>query len=116
MASVEALVLDAAPLLTQAPIAGIAQRYYIPPTVFAELRDARAREYVERLRSTGQIDLEVREPGAEAMHKGASLLTVMSFSRLTGDYAVLSQPDLHVLALTYALEVCLLYTSPSPRD
>lgn len=105
MASVEALVLDAAPLLTQAPIAGIAQRYYIPPTVFAELRDARAREYVERLRSTGQIDLEVREPGAEAMHKGASLLTVMSFSRLTGDYAVLSQPDLHVLALTYALEV-----------
>ena len=97
-AAVEALVLDAAPLLTQADIPRVAHKCFIPPTVLAELRDVRAREFLERLRMTGQIDLEVREPGAEAMHR------VVHFSKLTGDYAVLSQPDLHVLALTYALE------------
>lgn len=96
--AVEALVLDAAPLLTQADIPRVAHKCYIPPTVLAELRDVRAREFLERLRMTGQIDLEVREPGAEAMR------SVVHFSKLTGDYAVLSQPDLHVLALTYALE------------
>lgn len=96
---IEKLVLDAAPLLTQARIAGLAEKYYIPPSVLAELRDVRAREYLESLHSTGQIQLEVREPSAEAMRK------VIDFSKQTGDYAVLSQPDLHVLALTYALEV-----------
>ena len=65
----------------------------------AELRDARARDYLHTLHTTGQIDLEVREPGAEA------LKMVMEFAKQTGDYAVLSKPDLHVLALTYALEV-----------
>ena len=65
-----ALVLDAAPLLAQARIAGLADKYYIPASVLAELRDARARAYLEQLQTTGQIQLEVREPGAAAMQKG----------------------------------------------
>ena len=104
---IQKLVLDAAPLLTQAKIAGLAEKYFIPPTVLAELRDVRAREYLEHLHTTGQIDLEVREPGAEAMRKSTSPPShpVIDFAKQTGDYAVLSAPDMHVLALTYALEV-----------
>ena len=30
---------------------------------------------------------------------------VSSFSKLTGDYSVLSSPDMGILALTYSLEV-----------
>ncbi|WFD43026.1 20S-pre-rRNA D-site endonuclease nob1 [Malassezia psittaci] len=96
---IQKLVLDAAPLLTQAKISGLAENYYISPSVLAEIRDVRAREYLEHLHTTNQIRLEVREPGAEAMQK------VIDFAKQTGDYAVLSSADLHVLALTYAIEV-----------
>ncbi|PKI83638.1 Nob1p [Malassezia vespertilionis] len=96
---IKALVLDAAPLLTQARIAGLANKYYIPPSVLAELRDVRARDYLQHLQATGQIELEVRAPGAEALR------CAIDFAKQTGDYAVLSAPDVHVLALTYALEV-----------
>lgn len=67
---IQSLVLDAAPLLTQARIAGLADKYYIPPSVLAELRDVRAREYLENLHATGQVDLHVREPSAAALAKG----------------------------------------------
>ncbi|WFD22345.1 20S-pre-rRNA D-site endonuclease nob1 [Malassezia equina] len=96
---IQSLVLDAAPLLTQARIAGLADKYFIPPSVLAELRDVRAREYLETLHATGQVDLHVREPSA------AALAQVVAFAKQTGDYAVLSPADLHVLALTYALEI-----------
>ena len=66
---IQSLVLDAAPLLVQARITGLADKYYIPPSVVAELRDARARDYLHTLHTTGQIDLEVREPGAQAKKK-----------------------------------------------
>lgn len=103
---IRALILDAAPLLTQSKIAGLAEKYYIAPSVLAELRDVRAREFLEHLHTTGQIDLEVREPGAEAMRKSTCLSNaVIHFAKQTGDYAVLSPADMHVLALTYALEV-----------
>ena len=68
---IKSLVLDAAHLLVQARLAGMAEKFYIPPSVLAELRDVRAREYLERLHTTGQIDLEVREPGAESKQRGA---------------------------------------------
>ncbi|WFC98932.1 20S-pre-rRNA D-site endonuclease nob1 [Malassezia yamatoensis] len=96
---IQKLILDAAPLLTQAKISGLADNYYISPSVLAEIRDVRAREYLEHLHTTNQIQLEVREPGAEAMQK------IIDFAKQTGDYAVLSSADLHVLALTYAIEV-----------
>lgn len=44
-------------------------------------------------------EVEVREPDA------ASLAKVIAFAKATGDYSVLSQPDLHVLALTFQYEV-----------
>lgn len=69
---IQSLVLDAAPLLTQARIAGLAEKYFIPQSVLAELRDVRAREYLENLHATGQVDLHVREPSAAALAKGTS--------------------------------------------
>ncbi|CAD6888367.1 unnamed protein product [Tilletia controversa] len=95
---IDALVLDAAPLLTQQPLRGLAAKFYLPPLVLAELKDKRARDHLEFMRGSGQIDLEVREPGALALSK------VIAFAKQTGDYAVLSAPDLQVLALTYAVE------------
>ncbi|KAL9933186.1 hypothetical protein V8E36_007904 [Tilletia maclaganii] len=97
--NIDSLVLDAAPLLTQQSLRGLAKKFYLPPLVLAELKDKRAREHLEFLRTSGQIELEVREPGPLALSK------VIAFAKLTGDYTVLSAPDLQVLALTYAIEV-----------
>lgn len=94
---IDELVLDAGPLVTQQPLQGLATKFYIPPAVVAELRDHNAKEHLERLRSTS--DVQVREPGPEAV------IAVINFAKKTGDYSVLSRPDLSVLALTYALEV-----------
>ncbi|KAE8224865.1 hypothetical protein CF319_g2314 [Tilletia indica] len=95
---IDTLVLDAAPLLTQQPLRGLARKFYLPPLVLAELKDKRARDHLEFMQNSGQIDLEVREPGALALSKA------IAFAKLTGDYAVLSAPDLQVLALAYAVE------------
>lgn len=119
---IDELVLDAGPLVTQQPLAGLAKKIYIPPAVVAELRDKRARDHLEWLQQTARAststsissggsgdggapgadqgyEVEIREPGPEAT------VAVMNFAKKTGDYAVLSRPDLSVLALTYALEV-----------
>lgn len=95
---IEQLVLDAAPLLAQLPLRGMAKKYYIPPSVLSELKDKKAREHLEFLKIAG-LDLEVREAGPEALAR------VIAFAKQTGDYAVLSRPDLAVLALACALEV-----------
>lgn len=95
---IDELVLDAGPLLAQLPLRGLAKKYYIPPSVMAELKDKRAREHLEFLKISG-LDFEVREAGAEA------LAAVIAFAKQTGDYSVLSRPDLSVLALAYAVEV-----------
>lgn len=67
---IKALILDAGPLLSQAPLRGLANKYYIPPQVLTELKDKRARDHLEFLRMSGQVDLAVREAGPEAMTKG----------------------------------------------
>ena len=54
---IQSLVLDAAPLLVQARIAGLADKYYIPPSVVAELRDARARDYLHTLHTVSYTHL-----------------------------------------------------------
>jgi RNA-binding protein NOB1 len=92
------LVLDAGPLLAQLPLRGLAKKYYVPPSVMLELKDKHARDHLEFLKIAG-MDLEVREAGPEALAR------VIEFAKQTGDYAVLSRPDLSVLALAYALEV-----------
>ncbi len=93
------LVLDASPLLTQAPIHTLhAQTVYIPPSVVAELKDPKARAHLQRLRELHGVRVSVVEPSPH------SLVKVIAFAKQTGDYAVLSAPDLAVLALTYGLE------------
>lgn len=94
---IDALVLDAGPLVTRTSLTGLAKRYYVPASVVAELRDVRAREHFEWLQRT--MNVEIRDAGPEA------LLGVTKFAKKTGDYAVLSRPDMSVLALTYALEL-----------
>jgi RNA-binding protein NOB1 len=97
---IEELVLDAGPLLTQQKLRGLAKKYYITSNVVAELRDKRARDHFDWLRSEagGALDIEICDPSPE------SKLAVIAFAKQTGDYSVLSLPDLSVLALTYALE------------
>ncbi|CDZ98705.1 Predicted RNA-binding protein Nob1p involved in 26S proteasome assembly [Phaffia rhodozyma] len=93
------LILDAAPLLTQFPLRGLASKYIIAPQVLAEIRDKRAREHFERLGLLEGVEIEVRDVDL------VSLAKVTAFAKQTGDYAVLSHTDLCVLALTYAVEV-----------
>ncbi|PWN37441.1 uncharacterized protein FA14DRAFT_159495 [Meira miltonrushii] len=101
---IDELILDAGPLVTQQRLVGLAKKFYVPSAVVAELRDKQARDHFQRLQDQsnagqGGFTVEIREPSAEAK------MAVMGFAKQTGDYAVLSQPDLSVLALTYALEV-----------
>ncbi|KAI0053729.1 hypothetical protein FA95DRAFT_1481220 [Auriscalpium vulgare] len=104
MASVEplkyackTLVLDAGPLLSLSPLRGLAETYVTVPQVLDELRDKRAREHFEQLALTTGVHVKIQSPDA------ASLAHVIQFAKKTGDYSVLSHPDLCVLALTYAL-------------
>ncbi|TRM68187.1 Nin one binding Zn-ribbon like-domain-containing protein [Schizophyllum amplum] len=91
------LVLDAGPLLSLSPIRGLAETYYTVPQVLEELRDPRARQHFEQLGLSAGVKVEVRAPDA------ASLAEVIAWAKKTGDYSVLSQADLCVIALTYAL-------------
>ncbi|TIB61063.1 hypothetical protein E3P78_02917 [Wallemia ichthyophaga] len=95
---IKRLVLDAAPLLTQAPIRGMAQEFYTTPHVIQELRDEKSKKHLEMLEIQG-VHINVQQPDPISYAK------VSSFSKLTGDYSVLSGPDMGILALTYALEV-----------
>ncbi|KAF9464885.1 Nin one binding Zn-ribbon like-domain-containing protein [Collybia nuda] len=91
------LVLDAGPLLSLSPLRGLAETYLTVPQVLAELKDKRAREHFERLGLISGVKIEVRTPDA------ASLAHVIQWAKKTGDYSVLSHPDLCVLALTHLL-------------
>ncbi|KAG5654622.1 hypothetical protein H0H81_011597 [Sphagnurus paluster] len=91
------LVLDAGPLLSLSPLRGIAETYVTVPQVLAELKDKRAREHFEQLGLISGVNVRVQSPDA------ASLAHVIQWAKKTGDYSVLSHPDLCVLALTYAL-------------
>ncbi|KAJ7068564.1 Nin one binding Zn-ribbon like-domain-containing protein [Mycena amicta] len=91
------LVLDAGPLLSLSPLRGLAKTYYTVPQVLAELKDKRARDHFEQLGLTAGVNVEIVAPDQ------ASLAAVIRTAKKTGDYSVLSHPDLCVLALTYAL-------------
>lgn len=92
------LILDAGPLLSLTPLRHLAETYHTTPAVLAELRDPKAREHWDRLALTG-VDVKVEQPQPEAMARA------MAFARKTGDYAVLSQTDLGVVALTLQYEL-----------
>ncbi|KAG6842037.1 hypothetical protein C0991_003563 [Blastosporella zonata] len=91
------LVLDAGPLLSLSPLRGLAETYITVPQVLTELKDKRARDHFEQLGLLSGVNVKVQSPDA------ASLAHVIQWAKKTGDYSVLSHPDLCVLALTYAL-------------
>ena len=110
------LVLDAGPLLSLSPLRGLAEKYITTPQVLAELRDPRAREHFEKLGLMSGVKIEVRSPTPASLTQGVLSSSrckrrgltedgrpVIQWSKKTGDYSVLSHPDLCVLALTHTL-------------
>jgi RNA-binding protein NOB1 len=107
-------VLDAGPLLSLSSLQGLAEAYLTVPEVLTELKDKRAREHFERLGLVSGVNVQVKTADAASLAHGVSsqllacysitaCFIVISWAKKTGDYAVLSHPDLCVLALTYML-------------
>ncbi|KAI4196590.1 MAG: hypothetical protein LQ350_006462 [Teloschistes chrysophthalmus] len=94
------MVLDAGPMLrNDPPISSLlakADRLVTVPAVISEIRDATARSRVE---ATWKPFLDIVSPSSQ------SLKIVSDVARKTGDLAILSRPDLDILALTYELEL-----------
>ncbi|KAK4219778.1 RNA-binding protein NOB1 [Rhypophila decipiens] len=97
---VHSLVLDANAIIQNDPTVSTllaqAEELYTIPAVISEIRDEATRS---RLQTTLQPFLKIRTPRPE------SVQFITSFARRTGDLQVLSKPDIHLLALTYDLEV-----------
>ncbi|GAB1314497.1 20S-pre-rRNA D-site endonuclease nob1 [Madurella fahalii] len=97
---VHSLVLDANAIIKNDPtistLLAQAEELYTIPAVVSEIRDEATRS---RFQTTLSPFLKIRNPRPE------SVQFVTTFARRTGDLQVLSKPDLHLLALTYDLEV-----------
>ncbi|CUM50678.1 unnamed protein product [Debaryomyces tyrocola] len=93
---IKTLVFDAGPLITQSAssLQQHAYNYYTTPGVHSELKDDNVRQQL----LIWDDKLQVRQPKPQYIQK------VVSFAKLTGDYAVLSTNDLHIIALAYELE------------
>ncbi|QOU20807.1 hypothetical protein BRETT_000521 [Brettanomyces bruxellensis] len=93
---VDTLILDAGPLITQPAVRlqQLAFHFFTTPGVYHELRDENVRSKLPLWTDK----LKVRQP------RPSSIKAVSDFAKLTGDYAVLSMNDVHLLALTYELE------------
>lgn len=96
---VHTIVLDAGPIIKNEPSISslLAEAEYLvtTPAVISEIRDATTRSRVETMLLPF---LTLRNP------KPASCEIVANFAKKTGDLAVLSRPDLEILALAYELE------------
>ncbi|KAK3942545.1 RNA-binding protein NOB1 [Diplogelasinospora grovesii] len=97
---VHSLVIDANAIIKNDPslstLIAQAEELYTIPAVVSEIRDEATRT---RFQTTWSPFLKLRNPRPE------SVKFVTDFARRTGDLQVLSRPDLHLLALTYDLEV-----------
>ncbi|KAM5341179.1 hypothetical protein ACJ41O_015288 [Fusarium nematophilum] len=96
---IHSLVLDTGPLIKNDPPANTlrakAEQLYTLPCIVSEIRDAATRSRVE---TTLLPFVTLRSPKPE------SVKVIRDFARRTGDLAVLSRPDIEVLALGYELE------------
>lgn len=96
---IHSLVLDTGPLIKNDPPASVllarAEKLYTLPNIISEIRDAATRARVE---TTLLPFVTLRSPRPE------SLKFIADFAKKTGDYGVLSRPDMEVLALGYELE------------
>lgn len=96
---VHTIVLDAGPIIKNDPSVSSllqkADRLITVPSVLSEIKDPSARSRVQALLLPFLI---IRAPSAEG------LKIVTDFARKTGDLAVLSRPDIQVIALAYDIE------------
>ncbi|KAI9807239.1 MAG: hypothetical protein M1825_005957 [Sarcosagium campestre] len=96
---VHTLVLDAGPIIRNEPVTSSllthAENLITVPSVIREIRDVATRS---RLETSLLPFLTLRTP------KSNSLRVVADFARKSGDYEVLSAPDLQILALAYEIE------------
>lgn len=94
---IQNLILDAGPLITQpaSQLQQLADSFFTTPGVYNELKDETVRNQLIVWGDT----LKVRHP------KKASIDAVVHFAKLTGDSTVLSQNDLHIIALAYEIDV-----------
>ncbi|KAF2096091.1 D-site 20S pre-rRNA nuclease [Rhizodiscina lignyota] len=96
---VHTIVLDAGPIIKNEPTVSSlllkAEKLVTTPAVITEIKDEATRSRVE---TTLIPFLELRNPRPE------SIQFVQDFARRTGDLAVLSRPDIQILALAYELE------------
>lgn len=97
---IHSLVLDTGPLIKGDPaistLVAQAEELYTIPAVLDEIRDEQTRS---RINTTLLPFLKLRSPRPE------SVKFVSDFARRTGDLEVLSRPDIHLIALTYELEI-----------
>ena len=93
------VVLDTGSIIKNEPsvstLLNQAQCLITSPSILSEIKDVATRSRVE---STLKPFLTTRSPSP------ASIKFVMDFARRTGDLAVLSKPDIQVIALAYELE------------
>ncbi|WYZ38106.1 hypothetical protein EsH8_III_000020 [Colletotrichum jinshuiense] len=97
---IHALCLDTGPLIKNDPpvstLLAQADELYMLPSILEEIRDVHTRTRVE---TTLMPFVKLRNPRPD------SIKFVANFARRSGDLEVLSRPDLHLLALTYELEL-----------
>lgn len=97
--SVHSIVLDAGPILRNDPsistLLAKSDELLTAPSVLSEIKDQDARSRVE---TTLRPFLILRTPSP------ASIKVITEFAKKTGDFAVLSAPDIQVLSLAYELE------------
>ena len=96
---VHTIVLDTGPIIKNDPSINTlrekSERLITVPAVISETKDSNARSRVETLLMPF---LDIQNPSIE------SLKIIIDFARKTGDLAVLSKPDIQVLALAYEIE------------
>lgn len=97
--SVHSIILDTSPILNSIPsistLLAECEKLYTVPAIIDEIKDVNARS---RLQTMILPFLTIKTPKPE------SIKFVSDFSRKTGDYLVLSKPDVQVLALAYELD------------
>jgi RNA-binding protein NOB1 len=97
--AVHTVVLDTGSIIKNEPpvstLLSQAESLVTCPDILREIKDAATRSRVE---STLKPFLNMRTP------RLASIKFVMNFARRTGDLAVLSKPDIQIIALAYEIE------------
>ncbi|KAL2754751.1 hypothetical protein ACRALDRAFT_1064567 [Sodiomyces alcalophilus JCM 7366] len=97
---IHSICLDTGPLIKNDPpvstLLSQAHQLYMLPSILEEIRDTATRTRVE---TTLLPFVTLRNP------RPASIKFVSDFARRTGDLEVMSRPDVHLIALTYELEL-----------